>query len=237
MIEKKASSGPSWPQVFGLVTLTMAVTVAVTLFFAQAWFFPKPFQPVHLNAAEADQLELKLARLEHLEDGSQLPGETERQEKHADLPAPGQQGPLAIPTPEPYSEAGLSRAINFNERELNALLASNTDLANRLAIDLSDDLVSANMLVTLPPDFPFLGGKTLKVRTGMELAYRADRPVVILRGVSIMGVPLPNAWLGGLKNIDLVEQFGTDQGFWRAFADGVESIHVQEGRLQVLLKE
>lgn len=71
----------------------------------------------------------------------------------------------------------------------------------------------------------------------MELAYRADRPVVILRGVSIMGVPLPNAWLGGLKNIDLVEQFGTDQGFWQAFADGVESIHVQEGRLQVLLKE
>ena len=116
-------------------------------------------------------------------------------------------------------------------------MASNTDLANRVAIDLADDLVSANMLVTLPPDFPFMGGKTLRIRTGLELAYRAAKPVVVLRGVSIMGVPMPNAWLGGLKNVDLIEQFGANQGFWQAFADGVESIRVQEGKLQVRLKE
>ena len=52
-----------------------------------------------------------------------------------------------------------------------------------------------------------------------------------------MGVPLPNAWLGGIKNIDLVEEFSTEEGFWKAFADGVESIGVQEGTLKVTLKE
>ncbi len=247
MSETKKSSGLSWLQVTGLVLAAVAASVALTLYFAQSWLFPKPFQPVTLSAAESNQLELKLARLDQWDDiqpperaTAQRPDETgkpargnARPDTSADLRAE----PLEMPKPEPYSEDGLSREINFNERELNALLASNTDLANRVAIDLADDLVSANMLVTLPPDFPFMGGKTLRIRTGLELAYRAAKPGVVLRGVSIMGVPMPNAWLGGLKNVDLIEQFGANQGFWQAFADGVESIRVQEGKLQVRLKE
>ncbi|MDO5673777.1 MAG: arginine N-succinyltransferase [bacterium] len=243
MSESKKSSGLSRLQVTGLVLAAVAAGVALTLYFAQSRLFPKPFQPVSLSAVELNQLELKLARLEHWND-IQPPespaGEAARPARdNARLEAPAdlRVEPLEVPKPEPYSEDGLSREINFNERELNALLADNTDLAGRLALDLADDLLSANMLITLPPDFPFMGGKTLRVRTGLELAYRAAKPVVVLRGVSIMGVPLPNAWLGGMKNIDLVEQFGTDQGFWQAFADGVESIQVQEGKLQIRLKE
>ncbi len=237
------SSGLSWLQVTGIVVLVMVASVAATLYFAHSWLFPKPFQPVSLNTAETQQLELKLARLEQFDTIPPPAGaeQADRQpaERRPQAPAPGdnQDEPLAAPLPEPYSEEGLSREINFSERELNALLANKTDLANRIAIDLADDLVSANMLVTLPPDLPFLGGNTLKVRAGLELAYREARPVVVLRGVSIMGVPMPNAWLGGLKNIDLVEQFGSDQGFWQAFASGVDSIRVQEGRLQIRLKE
>jgi hypothetical protein len=61
--------------------------------------------------------------------------------------------------------------------------------------------------------------------------------VVILKGVKLMGVPIPNAWLGGLKNIDLVREFGGDEGFWQLFADGVESIETQDGQLKITLKE
>ena len=86
-------------------------------------------------------------------------------------------------------------------------------------------------------DFPVLGGKTLRARAGVEFAYENQRPVVKLRGLSIMGVPLPNAWLGGLKNIDLVREFGSDQGFWKAFADGVAAVKVEEGNLMIQLKE
>jgi len=39
-----------------------------------------------------------------------------------------------------------------------------------------------------------------------------------------MGVPIPNAWLGGIKNIDLVKEFGADKGFWKTFSDGVENL-------------
>ena len=100
-----------------------------------------------------------------------------------------------------------------------------------------DDLISAKILVPLDEDFPMLGGQILRVKTGVEFAYDSGKPIVRLRGVSVMGVPLPNAWLGGLKNIDLVQEFGTDQGFWKAFADGVAAVRVQEGQLMLHLKE
>jgi hypothetical protein len=89
----------------------------------------------------------------------------------------------------------------------------------------------------MEPDFPVLGGKIIRVNAGLELAYRDSGPVVMLKGVSVMGVPIPNAWLGNLKNVDLVREFGGDRGFWRAFADGVEFIEVSDGELQIKLKE
>jgi len=62
------------------------------------------------------------------------------------------------------------------------------------------------------------------------------QPVVVLRGVSLMGVPVPNAWLGNLKNVDLVGQFG-DKGFWKGFADGVDDLQVRDGELYIKLRE
>jgi hypothetical protein len=109
-------------------------------------------------------------------------------------------------------------------------------MAKKLAIDLSDDLASAKLLVPLDPELPLFGGKTLKVTAGMELRYNNQRPVAILRGVSIWGVPIPNAWLGGIKNIDLFQEFGMDQGFWYTIAAGVEDIHIEDGKLTIQLK-
>ena len=52
-----------------------------------------------------------------------------------------------------------------------------------------------------------------------------------------MGIPIPNAWLGGLKNVDLIREFGDAGGFWEAFAKGVEDIQVEEGKLKITLRE
>jgi hypothetical protein len=52
-----------------------------------------------------------------------------------------------------------------------------------------------------------------------------------------MGIPVPNAWLGGIKNIDLVDKFGTEKGFWKTLSDGVEDIKVEKGLLKIKLKE
>jgi len=200
-----------------MVLLAIVVGGILSAWVLTAVIFPDEFKPVVLSAEESQVLDAKLSRLE---------------------PAQGMASDTAPALqPEAYSEAGASRDISLTEKELNALLANNTDLARKLAIDLSSDLLSVKLLLPLDEDFPVLGGKTLKVKAGVEMAFNNDRPVVVLKGVSVMGVPLPNAWLGNMKNIDLVKEFGQQGGFWAAFADGVDAIRIEDGRLRIRLKE
>lgn len=227
MAAAQEQSHLSTGQIVGIVVAAMVLTMVATLFILRIWLFPSPFTPVVLSQAEEQRLEQKLDRLDRFGEGS-----------HRALPEGQAQGVTEEDLkPEPYSEEGASREIRLSEREVNAMIARNTDLATRMAVDFSDNLVSLKLLIPVDPDFPIMGGKVLKVRGGAELAFRGDRPVVILRGISVMGVPLPNAWLGGLKNIDLIEVFGTEPGFWKGFADGVAAIEVREGGLLMVLKE
>ena len=200
---------------FGIVVITMLLTLGLGYWAFTAYLFPTSFNPVELSKKEQKQLDQKL---------DSIRGVT----------SPKEQKTLK---PEAYNEKGANREIHFTEKELNALLANNTDLSSKLAIDLSDNLASAKLLVTLEPDFPVLGGKTLKVSAGMELLLRKGKPRAILKGVSVWGVPIPNAWLGNMKNTDLFEEFGESGGFWEALNDGIESIEVKEGKLQIKLKE
>lgn len=214
-----------------LVLVAVLLTGIAAVWIVRTYIFPNEFKPVTLSAREERVLDAKLDRLETWSTGrraARTGRRTETQTTDDTVP------PLE---PEPYSEAGASREIALSEKELNALLAKNTDLARKLAIDLSDDLVSARLLVPVDEDFPILGGKTLKMKAGVEMAYEGGKPIVILRGVSIMGVPIPNAWLGNVKNIDLVKEFGTEEGFWKSFSAGVDDIQVKEGSLIVKLKE
>jgi len=220
--------GLRWTIVLWIILATILITVGATYWTVRTYVFARDFKPVVLQQKEVAVLNKKLKKLGF-------------------SPEAGSENRIAEPVtkfdsegrliPEVYSEAGASREISLSERELNALLAKNTDLARRLAIDLSDNLMSAKLLVPVDQDFPILGGKTLRVTGGLEIAYENNKPIVVLRGVSIMGIPVPNAWLGGMKNIDLVKEFGTSEGFWKAFSDGVDNIHVEDGRLLISLKK
>ncbi|MFH0780359.1 MAG: arginine N-succinyltransferase [Pseudomonadota bacterium] len=221
--EEKPGKGFSGLQVLGLVVGAMCLAIIATVFAIKMFLFPGPFTPVVLSEKEEMQLEKKLAIFE----------------RHASFQAvsSSEHTKNGVLKPEQYSEEGSTREMSFTERELNAMVAKNTNLAQQLAIDLAPNMVSIKLLIPLDPDFPMLGGKTLKVKTGVELAYRQGRPVVKLKGVSVMGVPIPNVWLGGIKNIDLIEEFGAEPGFWKTFADGVESMNVAEGFLKIRLRE
>ena len=227
-LDATRKQGLSGLQVFAIVSLTILVTVGFTYWVLSTYIFAKEFKTVTLSSAEEQVLEEKLQVL-----GLDLEA-APTAAVAADADEFDSQGNLQ---PQRYSEEGARRDVSFSERELNALLANNTDLARKVAIKLSDDLVSARMLMPMDPDFPILGGKTLRASAGVELAYREGRPVVIIKGVSIWGVPVPNAWLGNIKNIDLVGEFGADRGFWKSFADGVQNIRGEDGQLRVQLKE
>jgi len=226
-------SGFSGKQVLLFIFLAILVTAGITYWLIRSYVYASDFKPVELSQKEQVKLDDKL-RSVGVNPEQFLPGAKRDNQALSNAIQRDADGTLV---PEEYSEAGASRVVNFSERELNAMLAKNSDLAKRFAVDLSENLASAKLLVPFEPDFPVLGGKTLRVNAGLELDYRDAQPVVILRGVSVMGVPIPNAWLGNLKNVDLVNQFGTTEGFWKSFSDGIEVIEINDGKLHIEFKE
>lgn len=217
-----------WTHVFLIVIFTIVTTIAGTYWILKTYIFPTAFIPVVLDTKEEKTLQEKLQAIGYDSEFLARPKHKKESTETSED---------SFLEPEPYSEKGALRQISFTERELNALLAKNTDLAQRLAIDFASNLISAKFLLPLEEDFPVLGGKTLRFNAGLGMAYLHDKPVVVLKGVSIMGIPIPNAWLGGLKNIDLVSEFGIEPGFWKSFSEGIEDIQVTEGQISIKLKE
>jgi hypothetical protein len=219
--DQKQSRGIGRTIALGLLILAGIMLVLVGAWAVRLWFFPPRVQPVVLDAKEQTQLESKLRILS----GASIAPEASAQSDHSTL------------QPEQYVERGEDRVIYFTQRELNAMIARNPDLAERVALHLSDDLLSASVLITMPQDLPVLAGRTVKLATGLRLRHEHGRPVVIVEGVSVMGVPLPTAWLGGIKGLDLIALYGGDGGFWKAFSEGVRDLRIEQGRLRVELAE
>jgi len=221
----EAASRFGWLKLLVIVAAAATVATVIAVWAVTHYIFPKELQPVTLSPGEERVLNAKIERLHFLQKGDAL-----RRQR----PESTREAPLE---PERYSEEGAGREIALSEKELNALLARNTDLAKKLAIDLDDDMVSMKLLVPVEEELPLFGGKTLQVTAGLELAYTGGKPIVVLKGVSVWGVPLPNAWLGNLKNVDLVKEFGAGEGFWNSFAAGVDDVKIEKGSLRVRLKE
>lgn len=214
--QKPGSNTKKTLKIIGVIILVMIIIVAV---WVKQTLYAGTFTPVELDVKEQKVLDDKLALLD-------APAKVHRsynKPKKSSL------------EPEPYSEAGARREIHFTKRELNGLLAE--DIAQRVAIDLSDDLVSVKLVVPVDEEMPVLGGKTLKFHMGLIIDYDESRPIVALKGISLGGIPLPNAWLGYLKNKNLMDEFGTEDGFWKLFSEGVQDIQVRDKYLKITLKE
>lgn len=221
-VESRSEGFSGW-QVFLIMIVTIIIVAAITAWLILSDIFTKQFDPVVLDNREEQVLQEKLHAI-----GVQTENNSQISRKNASQ----HNGRLE---PEAYTEVGAKRYVSFSEREVNAMLARNTELADKLAIDLSGDLVSAKLLIPLDEEFPLLGGETLKVTAGVGVSYANERPVVVIKGVSLWGIPVPSAYLGDLKDVDLVEQYG-DQGFWKSFSDGINGIQINDGELQIKFK-
>ncbi len=220
--QKKASGIIGFFKGLGIFVLACVFIAALVLLGIKFILFPGEFKPVKLSDKEEVVLEQKLDTLETANPSISFRGGNS-------LNAPLE--------PRAYSEDGAVRAVSFTERELNALIAKNSDLATKLAIDLDDGLASARLRLPLDPDLPVVGGKVLNASAGVELGYENGKPIVVLKGVMIWGVPIPNAWLGNLKNIDLVKEFDGDEGFWKSFSNGIANINLERDKITVRFKE
>ena len=203
-----------YPVVFSLLALAVFLTAVVTLLIARFWLFPPSgLSPVVLSAQEKEVLDEKMQSLLAVSHSKEL-------------------------IPERYSEEGADRVIFLSQREINSIIAREPRLANRAKIHLSKDMISAGLLIILPDDMPVLAGKTVKVTTGIAVSFTDGQPSMIVEGVSLMGLPLPSSWLGGIKGVDLMKQ-ETARGFSLRgiFGDGIKDLRVEDGRLRVELTE
>ena len=213
-------------QTLVLVGLIIVVTILLTSWWMNKHIYAAPFIPTALSTSEQHMLDSKMARL-------------------TDDRNPAERSTKAVLTssatdsmePEPYREDDAKREIRLSEKELNALIAKDPETAKHVAVDLANDLVSVKLLVPMAKDFPVFGGKTLRVNLGVALKYTNNKPVIAIRGMSLGGIPIPQSWWGDIKNVNLVEHFGSEGGFWDQFAKGVENIDIQDGQLRVKLKE
>lgn len=180
---------------------------------------------VTLSADEQAVLEAKLQALTPQTPGPGASRDPDPADPIVDLD--GAQEPLV---PELYEERDAARELRFTERELNALIARDPDLSGRVAVRLTPGQVSTRVRVDVPADVPLIGGRVLNVRSGVRFET-GDRQIrARLVGVSVAGIPLPDAWLGGLKNEDLLalEAF-------RQLRGGIENIEVRDGELALQL--
>ena len=230
---RSRQTGASGAKLLLIIAATMLVTAGLTFFIIRTYIFPSPLTPVSLNAKEEQQLDQKLTQLGwQVEPRSAVTASSGDSRTTDNVSADSDEL-----TPEAYREFDADRQVTFSEKEVNSMIGRNPDFAQRVAIDFSNNLASAKMLIPIPDDFPIMAGEILRVNTGLDIHLDANRrPVVALVGVSLMGVPIPNAWLGNMKNVNLVGEFG-DRGFWNAFADGVDDIQIRDGELSIKLRK
>jgi hypothetical protein len=186
--------------------LVILATAALTAWWVSRQLNARPFEPVQLSPGEQAALQEKAAVF-----GDTVP-------------------PIAsvvVPPPPPETEE--RRSVTLTERELNGLLAHNTGLAERVYLDLERDAIRARVNVPLEPDFPVLGGRTIRATLALGVQLVGGRVEVWIRDLSLGGFPLPNAWLGGIKHVDLVEMYFADDPAMQAFVDGIESLRIDSG--------
>lgn len=136
-----------------------------------------------------------------------------------------------------------NRTVVFTEREINGFLGTNfEDQSKILYVDLEKDQIIARWVVPIPEDAVLFPGKT--VRANIKISALIDpqtgRLSMMVRDVTVGGVPMPNAWLGDIKNVNIFENagLGTDQeGLLKRFADGIEDFEVRNGEIRFKLAE
>lgn len=132
------------------------------------------------------------------------------------------------------------RTIIFTEREINAVLHHNTDLADKLYIDLKNDAIVAKVVYPVQEDVAVVGGKTLRANITMQVFLDKNGQLQIALGdVTVSGIPLPNAWLFDAKGKNLIDlDSGPDgTGLLKRIADGIADFKVEKGQIRIRLNE
>ena len=203
--------------------LIILATVAITL-----WWIQRPIRPVVLSAQERATVDEKLRQLGGEKSPVPVAGPNRGAEAvpRAPLAPAPREGPEEVRAYVPGT-----KVFQLTEREINGLLNANTDLGNSLRLEFADDALNAYVTVPIPQDFPIGGGKMFRARARFRLSLgNAGAPYAILDDVTVFGLSLPKAWLGGIKGENLIgEAIGERNG--SPLFKGIKSLRLKPGAL------
>lgn len=208
----------SWKQpaiiIIGSIIVCCALTAFGTAWWVKRNFYASALKPVSLSPTEQITFEKKVADLEL---ASELP-----QGKEVE----------ALPDAEIAS-----RTLTLTSREMNAFLAQQ-GLGEQVKIDLTRHRLTAHFLLPIDENAPLLGGVTLRLRLAFSaLLNDSGKLELKVADVSVGGVPIPNAWLGDIKGLDLIaSDLGQDPTLER-LVSGIKEFEIQDGALRVLLND
>jgi hypothetical protein len=213
---------------FLLLLVVIVATVAITI-----WWLQRPIKPVVLSPQEKTAVETKLQRI-----SGDRPSSSTSSATRTPVPTEGSfTSPVTRPSshdlPEPdrpYVPGG--KVLKLTEREVNGLLNENTDLGNSVHIEFGKDAINAYVVVPIPKDFPIGGGKNFRARARFALSLTKDgEPYAILEDVTVYGLSLPKAWLGGLKGQNLLADAAGHRKNGGPILQGIKSLRVEPGAL------
>src|SRR5262249_34864013 len=178
----------------------------------------------------------KLERLEDRNPTGQTGKTTTRVAPPANPPQqqPNQSGPLVTGAEDDGKQLRIyvpgSKVLKLTEREVNGLLNANTDLGKSVRLEFAQDAINAYLAVRIPDDFPIGGGKMFRARGRFRVSLgNGGKPYAILDDLTIFGLSLPKAWLGGIKGENLIgEAIGNGQS---ALLKGIKSLRIEPGAL------
>ena len=207
----------------GLVLLLLLIlaTVAATL-----WWIQRPIRPVVLSHEEKAAVAQKIREVE----SGTIPLDPQASPARAGVPAT----PSASASPDARSYVPGSKFLRLTEREINGLLNQNTDLGDKVRLEFARDAIHAYLAIPIPEDFPIGAGTVFRMRGRFRVSIGGGgTPYAVLEDITIFGLSLPKAWLGGIKGENLL---GDALGGGPVFK-GVKSLKVEPGALVLEVAE
>jgi hypothetical protein len=200
-----------------LLALLIVATVGATV-----WWIQRPIRPVVLSAQEKAGLDLKIQELEM--------GTIRLQPAPPSARAGASPAPLrpATSPPDVRTYVPGSKVFKLTEREVNGLLNLNTDLGDKVRLEFVPDAIHAYLAIPIPDDFPIGAGTIFRMRGRFRVSIGGEgTPYAVLEDVTIFGLSLPKAWLGGIKGENLL----ADALGGGPILQGVKSLKVESGAL------
>lgn len=174
-------------------------------------FDPAPFKPVALTTQEQAAFDQKLAAFT------------------GNAPA--------APVPAPVTDLE-KRTLVITEKEVNAWLAKN-ELGENVQVRFKNGKITGAIILELPEDFPVLAGQKIKASLALVAHLNdASRDLALLvDDVTVGGMPLPNAWVGDIKGLNLVDESAHKDPAMEKFLKGIRQFEIQDGLAVVKLNE